>query len=222
MVVDRGRQENVDIENIKKGYSISRKMAAKLLNVSTRTVDRYVKDNRLSAVTIDGRIWLNKGEISDIRFKKAHAMSNSVVSMSTSNMSIDKHVDRHVDSIDSVDNVHRHQASKKENLSEREEKIEAKLDKQKEEIDFLSQKLKSLEPQLRNSISFSAHHLKILRFEIENKNLEKQLEKGEKINQELNNKFQKTYIKKYIFLILLLFLLALQPLWILIHFDKLF
>ena len=204
MIVDKTRQENVDIENIKKGYSISRKMASRLLNVSTRTIDRYVKDDKLSAVTIDGRIWLKKGEISDIRFRRSHAISDPVVRMSTLDMSIDKVVDSKVVNVDSVDNVDRHQSSKKE------------------KIELFSDRLEKIEKQLSNSISFSEHHDKILNLKIDNKNLERKLEKKERANQELSTKFKKTYIKQYVFLIILLLLIALQPLWILIHFDKLF
>ena len=74
MVVDISRQEFVDRENVKKGYSVSRKVASRLLGVSTRTVDRYVRDKRLSTVTISGRIWLNRGEVDEFLFKKRHGV----------------------------------------------------------------------------------------------------------------------------------------------------
>jgi len=47
---------------------IDRKMASKLLRVSVRTIDRYIKSGRLSAHQQNGRIWLSKKEI--IHFQK--------------------------------------------------------------------------------------------------------------------------------------------------------
>ncbi len=217
MIVDKARQENVNIENIKKGYSISRKMASKLLNVSTRTVDRYVKDSRLSTVTIDGRIWLNKGEINDIRFKKSHGIVDAKTRMSTLNMSIDKVVDK----VDSVDSVNRHESLKKEKNSEQ-LKFQEELNKQKESINLLSYKIENFEKKLRNSSLENGHSKEVLKFKIEKQELEKKLQKEAKINQGLSIKYKKTYIKKYIFLVILLLILALQPLWFLIHLDKFF
>ena len=211
MIVDKSRQGFVDMENIKNGYSISRRMASKLLGVSTRTVDRYVKDSKLSTVTIAGRIWLNKREIHDIQFRKRHGVLGSEIKMSTLNMSIDNSVDSTVDSVDNVHTVDRQTINKKE-----------KIEDQKNQLILLSKKIEKIEYKLENSMSITSHKLKILSFEIENRTLEKFLSKTENILDNLSDKYQKTYIKKYIYLVLLLFLLALQPLWILIHFDKFF
>jgi len=47
-------------------YNIDRNTASRLLDVSVRTVDRYLKSNRLSSAKSDGRIWLSKEEILDL------------------------------------------------------------------------------------------------------------------------------------------------------------
>lgn len=44
-------------------YNIDRKTASKLLDVSMRTVDRYLKQEKLSSIRSDGRVWLSKDEI---------------------------------------------------------------------------------------------------------------------------------------------------------------
>ncbi len=44
-------------------YNIDRETAARLLEVSVRTVDRYVQTQKLSSVKSEGRIWLSKDEI---------------------------------------------------------------------------------------------------------------------------------------------------------------
>jgi hypothetical protein len=47
-------------------YNIDRNTASRLLNVSIRTVDRYIDNGKLSSVKSDGRIWLSKEEILNI------------------------------------------------------------------------------------------------------------------------------------------------------------
>jgi predicted site-specific integrase-resolvase len=196
------------MENIKKGYSISRRMASKLLGVSTRTVDRYVKDSKLSTVTIAGRIWLNKGEINDIRFKSSHGISGGVASMSTSDMSIDKRVD----SVDSVHIVDRQGLAKQEKKSIT---VQQRLDMQEENIELLTQKIEGVKEELSNLGLAKEHNQDLLKLQIENENFQKQLEK-------IDKKYKKTFILKYIFLIGFLIILALQPLWLLIHLNKFF
>lgn len=44
-------------------FDVSRKKAAHMLNVSTRTLDRYIKKKLLSSKNIAGRILLNRQEI---------------------------------------------------------------------------------------------------------------------------------------------------------------
>ena len=46
---------------------IDRKMASKLLNVSVRTIDRYIRSGKLPAREVNGRIWLSKGSIEKIK-----------------------------------------------------------------------------------------------------------------------------------------------------------
>lgn len=47
----------------KKPTDIDRKTASKLLGVSVRTIDRYIRNGKLFAHTDNGRIWLNKREL---------------------------------------------------------------------------------------------------------------------------------------------------------------
>lgn len=50
-------------ENVGNDYVISRKEAADLLKMSVRTVDRYIKQGKLSTQFREGRKWLSKKEI---------------------------------------------------------------------------------------------------------------------------------------------------------------
>lgn len=47
-------------------YNIDRNTASRLLNVSIRTIDRYIDNGKLSSVKSEGRIWLSKEEILNI------------------------------------------------------------------------------------------------------------------------------------------------------------
>lgn len=47
-----------------KEYSVTRDMAASLLKVSTRTVDRYIKSGKLSYKKIANKVLLSKDEVS--------------------------------------------------------------------------------------------------------------------------------------------------------------
>jgi excisionase family DNA binding protein len=46
-----------------KSYSVTREVAAKSLNVSTRTIDRYIKSGKLSYKKIANKVLLAKEEI---------------------------------------------------------------------------------------------------------------------------------------------------------------
>lgn len=50
-----------------KTYSITRQNAAKILNVSTRTVDRYVKNGKLSYKKIANKVLLAKEEVQELQ-----------------------------------------------------------------------------------------------------------------------------------------------------------
>jgi hypothetical protein len=61
-------------------FTISRKEAADFLDVSTRTLDRYIMDRKLSSRKKAGNIWLNEEEVNNLkiaRFQSAHGASPS-------------------------------------------------------------------------------------------------------------------------------------------------
>ena len=51
------------MDNFTLKYNVDRKAASKLLKVSVRTVDRYIKKKVLAAQNVGGRVWLNKDEV---------------------------------------------------------------------------------------------------------------------------------------------------------------
>ncbi|MBA4336566.1 hypothetical protein C0416_02205 [bacterium] len=53
-----------------KTFTVSREEAAKIMKLSTRTLDRYIKGRKLSNKNIAGRIFLNMEEVNDFSKKK--------------------------------------------------------------------------------------------------------------------------------------------------------
>ncbi len=53
-----------------KTFTLSREEAAKIMKVSTRTLDRHIKGRKLSSKNIAGRIFLNVDEVNDFSKKK--------------------------------------------------------------------------------------------------------------------------------------------------------
>jgi hypothetical protein len=44
-------------------YNIDRKTASRMLNVSIRTIDRYLSSGRLESIKNNGRIWISKADV---------------------------------------------------------------------------------------------------------------------------------------------------------------
>ncbi len=51
-------------------FTISRKEAAELLDISVRTLDRYITDRKLSARKKSGSIWLNAEEVNNLKIAR--------------------------------------------------------------------------------------------------------------------------------------------------------
>ena len=49
-----------------KTYNVTREVASKSLNISTRTIDRYIKSGKLSYTTLYGKIFYFRQEIAGI------------------------------------------------------------------------------------------------------------------------------------------------------------
>jgi excisionase family DNA binding protein len=50
-----------------KTYNITREVAAKMLNISTRTIDRYIKSGKLSYKKVANKVLMAREEISDLQ-----------------------------------------------------------------------------------------------------------------------------------------------------------
>lgn len=209
-------------ENI---YNIDRKGASKLLKVSIRTVDRYIKAKKLSIQIINGRVWLNKAEI--IRFKEELGRPVCVdkITVSTSDMSIDSDVDR-IDKIDNVEVVDHENfekfSSKKSEKSLSDEvykKLYAdakeELREKQERLEIANYRVGQLEAQIKNSIPLLEYH----RENYERKKVEEEfvgkIQESLMTLKKLSLEVKIATFKKRISSIILFTVLALQPLWLL-------
>lgn len=207
--------------NEEKNYNISRKEASRLLKVSIRTVDRYIKSQKLSTVYVDGRMWLNKEEV--MVFKRRHngQVSTPKVDMSTDYMSIDTDVDSGVDSVEVLPIDESTLSTKgrksgegiyKKLYQEAKEEIVEKNDR----LELANYRIGQLEAQVKSSIPLLEYH----RESEEKKRLEKELERSnsekESVLRRLSTQLRQESLSKRVFLIVLLTVLALQPLWLLL------
>lgn len=217
--------ETVDIQ---KRYNLSRETASKLLKVSIRTLDRYIKAKKMSSQIVDGRIWLDKNEIETFRVSKNKVVRVDTVDMSTSRMSIDNSMDR-VDSVevfpqDSVDPVSTKHERPRSNSNDTYKnlflELKEELNEKQERLEIANYRVGQLEAQLRSSIPLLEYH----REKYENKKIEEeyktQLSESANILKRLSLSIKYEKFSKRIFVGLLLIILALQPLWLLFYFNS--
>jgi hypothetical protein len=190
-------------------HSIDRKAAARLLKVSMRTVDRYIMSKKLSTLKKDGRIWLDKKEISAVARRKAVDMVDKV---STS-------VDTSIDTVDMVStlekNVVPNQQQSAENIYKQlYEELKEVTKTQQERLEGANYRVGQLEALVKESVPLLDHQRllseeKAMRFELE-ENVETLRDKLERMYRDLRDE----KFNKKIFLVILFVILLLQPVWV--------
>ncbi len=147
------------VKSKNKEYSVDRKTASRLLKVSIRTLDRYVQQKKLSTRLVNGRVWLDRGEIDDF-------LGSQKVDMSTSNLST---VNR-VDSVDSggVDRQRNAEMTPSQNIyNELIEELKMNVVQKQQILDQYNYRIGQLENQLENSTSNSDfYHEKLKRLAV--------------------------------------------------------
>ncbi|MDD3861309.1 MAG: hypothetical protein PHP74_00210 [Candidatus Gracilibacteria bacterium] len=206
-------------------YGIDRKAASKLLKVSMRTVDRYVKSKKLSTKFINGRVWLNKKEILGFKERQGVQVDVDEIMVSTSDLSIDSRVDRvdNVDKVEIIDEENFEKFSSKRSGKSVSDEVYKKLyfdakdelREKQERLEIANYRVGQLEAQVKNSIPLLEYH----RENHERKKAEDEF--SEKIKEsmgtlkKLSLEVKVATFKKRIAMIILFTILALQPLWLL-------
>lgn len=214
-------------ENI---YNIDRKGASKLLKVSIRTIDRYVKAKKLSIQIINGRVWLNREELRLFKEEKEKPVHVDKVKVSTSDMSIDNRVDNIDSDIDNVDKVEVIDSENRESSSR--EKTENSLSgevykklyfdakeelrEKQERLEMANYRVGQLEAQVRNSIPLLEYHRENYERKKAEETFADKIAESMSALKKLSLEAKIATFKKRMALIILFTVLALQPLWLLL------
>lgn len=202
-------------------FNIDRKAASKLLKMSLRTIDRYVRQKRLSTRVVNGRVWLDRKEIEGLKFEKERAIIVDKVDMSTPPMSIDNNVDNIVDTdVDNVDNGELIEIKRDDIEGKIYQKLYVELKEEvkekQERLEIANYRVGQLEAQVRNSIPLLEYHRESYARKKQEKSFKNKIEELGSICKRLTVQLKFEKFNKRIFLIILLFILALQPLWLLL------
>ncbi len=208
-------------------YKIDRKSASRLLKMSIRTVDRYIRAKKLSIEERDGRIWLNRGQINKLR---SLSTSRQGVDRADSEMSIDKRVSTPVDM--SIDNDHS-ASTPDESISAHQriitggdiykklfEELQAELKLKQERLEGANYRVGQLEGLLKESISLPDHNRLLIAERAEKQKIESQCASLTQQSTHLAERLKDEKFTKKVFLIFLFIIMLLQPLWLIISLQK--
>lgn len=217
-------------------FSLSRKDAADLLAVSTRTIDRYIRGKKLSARKKGGNILLSEEEVNNLKvtlFQNMHGASPDV----------EGRAHRHVDSVSARQNSTIFDAetgtveeapimeeilkSPKASMavSEREKVFEELYDLSRREVREYHNKLEAanyrlgqLEVQVKHSVPLLDYQEKEQALRQQDDIIQSKVRRQEETIQLMEHEVKSERLNKNIYIGLLFGLLALQPLlWLLLN-----
>jgi len=211
------------------GYEIDRKAASKLLKVSIRTVDRYVKLKKVSSKVVGSRIWLNKEELLGFINKNRVHRSVDNNAMSTSNLSSENDVDN-VDSVEVLDQDFVHNMSTGSSTRAAKsaggnvykklyEETKQELAEKQERLEIANYRVGQLEAQVKTSIPLLQYNKESYEHTEKEEKLRQELEQKSLILKKLSFQARMERFSKKLFLVILLTILALQPLWLLFLYN---
>lgn len=204
-------------------YNLDRKTASRLLKVSVRTIDRYIKAKKLSTQVVDGRIWLDKKEIDLFKERSGGRNMTEVVDMSRPTMSTDDYVDK-VDDIEVINQGNteflstKNKNEKIQNAIYKNLYIELKeeIQEKQERLEIANYRVGQLEAQLKNSIPMLEYHRENYSNKQTEKVLKDEINEQHNVINKMSVKLKYEKLNKGVFLIILLIVLSLQPLWLLL------
>lgn len=219
-------------------YDIDRKTASRLLKVSVRTVDRYLNSAKLSHERRDGRIWLDKKEIMQLkarrRVDRVDTESTPGVSMDKPDLvSVDMSIDSEGNTFHAVENedgtIEVQEVPKKGFQTARPhprddqlqvykklyEELQSELKEKEQRLEMANYRVGQLEARMKDSIPLLDYKRDLTNEQAEKDRIRKDLDAHiMELEMSMNN-FREERFNKRIYLILLFILLLLQPLWFL-------
>lgn len=200
-------------------YVIDRKTASRLLKVSIRTVDRYIRQNRLSSQVMSGRIWLNKAEIRTLKDVKRPKVEIVNVDMSTLKMSIDKNVYVDVDTDEEMSTLSTREAGEdKEVYKNLYEKTLEEVRRHQEQLNRATYHIGQLEARIKYSVPLLQYHKEKKLLKATNERLDQELDNALKKIKKIGEEFRIERFNKHIYLIILIGVLIIQPIfWFIVN-----
>ncbi|MDX9970427.1 MAG: hypothetical protein RBS56_00775 [Candidatus Gracilibacteria bacterium] len=211
-------------------YTISRQDAAKILKLSVRTLDRYLKGKKISSKEVEGRVYLNMDEIRNFSNKKTRKYTNlstpkvpenvyrqnaEIVYTKTPDLGASKSQNEEkVVYRQKSENVYRQNV---EIVHSDTEEVDApsnmgqKIISEEKNIFYDNPEIEDLKKQLKENIEFQQNKERALMAQISEVRFSK---------TEYERSLRLEKIKKTFFLILFLAILAFQPVWIYFAFFK--
>ena len=127
-----------------KNSNITRAQAAELLNVSVRTIDRYIRSGKLSSHKVNRDIWLKKADVVGLT-------SQQVSSLSTGHT-----LHSEVDNVSEI--VQTLSTPSKDDVFEKlYNKLQIELKEQRQRLEMANYRVGQLESQLKSSIPLIEH-----------------------------------------------------------------
>lgn len=207
-------------------YGLTRDSAAKMLRVSVRTVDRYVKSGKLSSRQVDGRVYLDAAEVTTFRAlgRRSGASQYSsglstyvdkppVVKKSYSS-SVKPSSGGHVDSqyLSTSQPVVRQSV---QSASPDKFNFQKNIEENQKKLEEANYRIGKLEAELKNSIPMLRYEMERLEDLRKRQKMEEDFREAVDLIQKLKKKLIHESVSKKIFILILLVALALQPLWLL-------
>ena len=211
-------------------YKIGRKEASEFLSVTTRTLDRYIRNGKVSSRYSNGRIWLSKEELAGLKQEREGEFVNVIDRDLLSSTSIDddrKKEDTGAHSVQTEDskiNI----SSTPRSISNAQifEKLHNELKKdikqKQERLEVANYRVGQLEAQLRNTIPMLEYHRENYKKKKIEEELRGKIHQASAVINKLNVRLEHQKMIKRVFLATLVIILALQPIWLLIHFNNFF
>ena len=200
-------------------FQTDRKAAAKLLNVSVRTVDRYIASNRLSIQRRDNRIWLSKKDI--VEFRDGRQVDTSDVDMSI-DVDSQNSVDRSTAGVDSLSTpAEKISANKKARSASTiykklYEQTHEELKNAQKRLEGANYRVGQLESLVKESVPLLDHQRLLGEEKAERFQLEEEVETLRDKIERMKTKIKEETFSRKAYLIALFIILLLQPLWLLL------
>jgi Fe2+ transport system protein B len=214
-------------------YNIDRKTAARLLNVSVRTIDRYLSSGKLASIKNNGRVWVSKADILSL----SHRQTFDMTDMTRQHRHVDNIADIDVDTVIHEPEiiVKKQETTRDNTYKELYANAKEELEDKQKQLDQATYRIGQLEAQIETMVPMlefkkqqqllaenADQYMKAIQQEEEKrKELARQLigeiEKKKELITEKEKEIENERLNKSIFAVILFVILCMQPvLWMLL------